>query len=392
MALKIGHMSDTHNKIEQIEECLNSQKFIFKTSAENNIDAMVHSGDIWDKSFPADDDGPQNDIITLYKKYSENFPILIIRGNHDPKGSLKIFNHLNGTKIYATEEPFETVVLTINGFKNINNLNKYEIPIGVFHVITYPELNLILTYDEVKSNKNRKLVFDKIKEFLTKSHKLNIWDAPNITAFHGSIENYVKCDGQMVPGGEDIRLTPELLNTGEPDYVACGHIHKFQTFQPNYPNVCYVGSSWAVNFGEQDDKFFCIVNLDKKKFEQTKYTIPIRRRTSKKINLEKDTLKDLKKMYSSLLLNKHDFLELDIMYHKEQSAAIKDYKSIDNLKVYKILIKKKQNNIVLNKLEKCKNLDDEIAVFETYRNIKVDKETKNLLKDIYNQYKLSYDS
>lgn len=386
MALKLGHMSDTHNKIEQLEECINSQKFIFNEAVKNKIDAMIHSGDMWDKSFTGDDDGPQDSIITLYKNYSEHFPILIIKGNHDPKGSLKIFNRLNGGRIYATEKQFETVVLVNEEFKNIDALNKKEKPSGVFHVITYPELNLILNYEEVKSNKNRKFVFDKISDFLKNSHLRNIWGVPNITVFHGSLENYVKCNGQTSPGGEDIRLTPELLNTGEPNYVACGHIHAFQTYQPKYPNICYAGSTWAVNFGEKDDKFFNIVNIEEKKFEQTKFKIPIRKRESFKINLEKDSIKDLEKLYNELLLNKHDFLELDIFYDKDDARKIKDYKSINNLKIFKILIKKKQDNKILEEVEKAKDIDDEIVSFEKYRKKKFDTDTKKLLKDIYNQY------
>lgn len=380
-------MSDTHNKIEYLDECLNTQDFIFRKSSENNIDAMIHSGDLWDKAFTADDNGPQNQIALLYKKYSNIFPILIIKGNHDPKGSLKIFNHLNGTKIYATEEVFETIALVNKEFKNIKDLAEDEIPKALFHAITYPEANLILTYEEIKLNNNNKHILNKITNFLTNSKKLNKWGVPNIVVFHGSIKNYKINETQMISTQDDVTVTTEVLNCINPDYVACGHIHLFQSFHPNYPNICYAGSTWAINYGEQDIKSFNIVTLSKNKFEQTKFEIPARKRIVKTINLETDTFKKLDDTYKELIKNETDFLELIIQHDKDLTDKIKKYSTINNLKVYKKIIKKKQNNAILDALENTITIDDEIALFEKYRNITVDKETKKLLKEIYDEYK-----
>jgi len=49
------------------------------------------------------------------------------------------------------------------------------------------------------------------------------------------------------------------------DYVALGHIHKFQDLNlDNHPPVVYSGSIERINFGEEkEDKGICLVNIEK---------------------------------------------------------------------------------------------------------------------------------
>lgn len=49
------------------------------------------------------------------------------------------------------------------------------------------------------------------------------------------------------------------------DYVALGHLHRYQDLNPNgYPAIVYSGSIERVDFGERKEaKGFCLVNVER---------------------------------------------------------------------------------------------------------------------------------
>jgi DNA repair protein SbcD/Mre11 len=66
--------------------------------------------------------------------------------------------------------------------------------------------------------------------------------------------------------GTDPVLLPSQLAIAPFDYVALGHLHRYQNLNPHgYPAIVYSGSIERVDFGERkEDKGFCIVNIEKK--------------------------------------------------------------------------------------------------------------------------------
>jgi exonuclease SbcD len=62
--------------------------------------------------------------------------------------------------------------------------------------------------------------------------------------------------------GQDHHLLISDLHLPQFDYVALGHIHKHQVLRKD-PMIVYSGSLERVDFGEEnDDKGFCVVDLD----------------------------------------------------------------------------------------------------------------------------------
>jgi exonuclease SbcD len=63
------------------------------------------------------------------------------------------------------------------------------------------------------------------------------------------------------------------------DYVALGHIHKFQDLNfHNHPPVVYPGSIERINFGEEKDgKGVCLVNIEKGKTSYEFIPLPARK-------------------------------------------------------------------------------------------------------------------
>ncbi len=66
--------------------------------------------------------------------------------------------------------------------------------------------------------------------------------------------------------GNDPTFLPSQLAIEPFDYVALGHLHRYQNLNPNgYPAIIYSGSIERVDFGERkEDKGFCLVSIEKK--------------------------------------------------------------------------------------------------------------------------------
>jgi len=63
--------------------------------------------------------------------------------------------------------------------------------------------------------------------------------------------------------GNDHVLLASALHRPELEYVALGHIHKYQVLRREHPIMAYSGSLQRVDFSEEaDEKGFCVVDLD----------------------------------------------------------------------------------------------------------------------------------
>jgi len=74
-------------------------------------------------------------------------------------------------------------------------------------------------------------------------------------------------------------FSTQVLAQKEFDYVALGHIHKFQDLNlNNHPPVVYPGSIERINFGEEkDDKGVCLVNIEGGKTSYEFIPLPARK-------------------------------------------------------------------------------------------------------------------
>ncbi|HZD58979.1 MAG TPA: hypothetical protein VE439_00810, partial [Anaerolineae bacterium] len=87
---------------------------------------------------------------------------------------------------------------------------------------------------------------------------------PAILTAHTSISTAtVGNENRSILAGNEVTILPSVLQRPEFDYVALGHIHKFQDLSRGYyPHLVYSGSIDRVDFGEEgEDKGFCLVNL-----------------------------------------------------------------------------------------------------------------------------------
>lgn len=88
---------------------------------------------------------------------------------------------------------------------------------------------------------------------------------PVIFTAHGTVEGAIYGGERSVMFGNDLKLPGSLVRDPRLDYVALGHIHKWQNLNENaHPPVIYPGSIERVDFGEaQDDKYFVIAHIER---------------------------------------------------------------------------------------------------------------------------------
>jgi len=86
---------------------------------------------------------------------------------------------------------------------------------------------------------------------------------PLILTAHASVEGAMFGAERMVMLGSDLVLPISLVKDRRLDYVAMGHIHKWQDVnRGEQPPVIYPGSIERIDFGEaHDDKFFVIAEV-----------------------------------------------------------------------------------------------------------------------------------
>lgn len=243
---RIVHTADLHldpdyaylsyNKLEERRlDFLNAFDQIIDFCIEEKPDALLISGDFYDKILPRND--PRFHIIRRFKELdlkSNNTKVLIISGNHDApksrsdaKTPVDTLTALNNVIVFDNKIDFERFILKKN--------NK---SLGIYGKSFYG----------LRGNLNPVENLPKCSE----DH--------GIVMVHGSVM-------ELNPVYSDyVQYAPfsvhDCVNKGF-NYFALGHFHKFQHRENEDSVFCYPGSTERYTFTEEDyDKGFVWFDLD----------------------------------------------------------------------------------------------------------------------------------
>jgi exonuclease SbcD len=185
--------------------------------------------------------------------------------------------------------------------------------------IPWPTKNQYLEKDEYRNSdidtinkKIRNRLLKKIKSLIS---ELNL-EYPKILAAHLTLaESVFSGSENYAVIGNDPVLPVQFFLDSVFDYIALGHIHRYQNLntEGDVP-VVYSGSMERINFGEEkEDKGFCIGSIDDR--GKTKYEfIPLPTRKMLSIDID---IKDADNPTASFLaeIEKHDLKDAIIRIH-----------------------------------------------------------------------------
>lgn len=268
---KIDPGTGIHTRLLDFENALNH---CISMGIEKNIDFFLFSGDAYKTATPS----PTQQKLLMrcfLRLYKAGIPIIIIVGNHDnplsfgKTNSLEIFNEVPLDGFHVFSKPDLIVLPTKNGPVQI-----IGIPWPTRNTISINKKHLFKSAEEITQYISQ-AVSVLIQDFAQKCDPT----LPTVLASHMTVSSGVFSGSEKrAIYGTDPVLLPSQLALEPFDYVALGHLHRYQNLNhKGYPAIVYSGSIERIDFGERKEpKGFCLVSLERKKTNHTFIKVPTR--------------------------------------------------------------------------------------------------------------------
>ena len=241
---KIDSATGIHTRLLDFARALNA---CIDSAIEKQVDFFLFSGDAYKTPHPSQTQ--QKMLFQCFLRlYKANIPIVIIIGNHDnplsfgKANALDIFGELPLDGFHIIAKPTSFTLRTKNG------------PIQIVG-IPWPTRNTVSI-----TNKHLHKSAHEITEYISSAVAKIIRDLaqkldptiPAVLAGHLTVTNgiFSGSEKRAIYGTDPIFLPSQLAI--EPfDYVALGHLHRYQNLNPKgYPAIIYSGSIERVDFGK----------------------------------------------------------------------------------------------------------------------------------------------
>lgn len=256
---KIDPQTGIHSRLLDFAKALN---FCIDIALEKEVDFFLFCGDAYKTHHPSQ---TQQKMLleSLLRLYSANIPVIIVVGNHDNPLSfgkahaLDLFGQLPLTGFQVIAKPTLLTLPTKNG------------PVQIVG-IPWPTRNTI-ALEKKHEHKNAHEITEYISQAVAAiiTHYAQQLDPhiPAVLASHMTVSSGIFSGSEKrAIYGTDPVLLPSQLAIAPFDYVALGHLHRYQNLNPHgYPAIVYSGSIERVDFGERkEEKGFCLVSIEEK--------------------------------------------------------------------------------------------------------------------------------
>ncbi len=256
---KIDAKTGIHSRLLDFERALNA---CIDNALELNVDFFLFSGDAYKTTNPS----PTQQKLLLncfLRLHKAGIPIVIIVGNHDnplsfgKANTLDIFGDLPLDGFHVIAKPTSFVLVTKNGPIQI-----VGIPWPTRNNVAIANKHLIKSTTEIATYLAQAVgsIVQSFADHLDHS-------MPSVLAGHLTVSSGIFSGSEKrAIYGNDPVLLPSQLAIPPFDYVALGHLHRYQNLNPSgYPALVYAGSIERVDFGERkEDKGYCIVEISEK--------------------------------------------------------------------------------------------------------------------------------
>ena len=296
----IVHTADIHIGVEnygrpdpvtktstRLVDFLDTLDEVVTFASENSADIVLFCGDAY-KSRNPNQTHQREFAKRIYSLANNGIQVFLLIGNHDspnipgPASALDIFPTLNIPNVHIGSTLTTHLIETKSGPIQIVSLP--WVRKGQF--MSSADTDQLST-EELNSTIQSMLT----TEISYQASNLDP-DIPSILSGHVSIDSARTSSEKSMMLGNDYVLLKSSVALPQFDYVALGHIHKYQLLNET-PKVVYPGSLQRIDFGEEKDvKGFCSIHLDPTKKtgqRETSYEfIPVnaRRMVTIKITLD----------------------------------------------------------------------------------------------------------
>lgn len=265
--MKIIHTADLHlgnvfHQHSRVEEHRHFFQWLLQTLREENPDALIISGDIFDTPNPSVE--VQRlffDFLTDCTDQNEGMQVVIIAGNHDSGARLETAEALlQQHNIYVRG----TVHRTGDSYDFERNI----LPLSTRHSSEAAVVCYALPFLRAIDYPHGMSVEEGLKhhlEQMDKYHKKSDFKSlPVVVAAHfyavGAYVNEVEHSERLVVGGQDAVSVGNMSKRYA--YTALGHIHKAQAVN-DLDTVRYAGSPIPLSFSERDyQRSVTLLNID----------------------------------------------------------------------------------------------------------------------------------
>lgn len=276
--MKFFHLSDLHIGLKLIERDLREdQEYIFeqiiRLAKEQQPDAMVIAGDIYDKAIPS------AEAVEIFDSFMKNLseempqmPVMIISGNHDSAARLNCFRsilsrqnvYMIGTPPTTEEEHIEKVTLQ-DAYGDLHfYLLPFVKPSMVREIVGTREDGTQHSYDEALHLLIERENIDTKERNVLVSHQFYLPSGRQA-------EDVERMDSEIRTVGNIDEISADVLEVF--DYAALGHIHKPMKVGSEY--YCYCGTPLACSVSEAGQKKGIVMVTMKEKGNISTEVLPL---------------------------------------------------------------------------------------------------------------------
>lgn len=231
---------------------------------KNKIDFILFAGD----AYKTRDPSPtyQREFAKRVKKLAAaKIFIVLLVGNHDlpnavgKANTLDIYSALEVENVYVARQPEVIKFGKVNNkWQLLSTINHQPSIINQFQIAALPWIPKawLLSpneYQKKEIHESYKIMSNKLIEKVQNLAKEVDKKLPCIFLGHLTLAGAEFGSEQKAYIGYDVVMPQDVLQKGPWQYVALGHLHKYQVLSQN-PPVIYSGSIERVDFGEEKEK------------------------------------------------------------------------------------------------------------------------------------------
>lgn len=299
MSIKLIHVSDihfgsgeSHGRLNpatglniRFEDFASALKKVVDFTLSSKADVFLFSGDAYKTASP--EPIYQKIFAQQLKRLSDaSIPTLLLVGNHDQilrgsqSHSLSVFQSLAVPNVTILDRP---------------QLLRLSIRNEILQLIAIPHVtrHILMTQEEYGNTSSK--VIDKALVSALRSITEGFYaqldpSLPTVTTAHIMLDQARAGAEEELLVGYTMTFPLDLFINSKVDYVALGHVHRYQILRNENPCIAYAGSLERVDFGEEkEDKGFIEANIERGNVKLAFHSIAPRRFLTLEADLSQST-------------------------------------------------------------------------------------------------------